>query len=46
ELAAFVGLVPCERSTGDDINKGSITHLGNQTLPLISQNSPKKVKKR
>lgn len=32
ELAAFVGLVPTERSTGDDINKGSITHLGNQLL--------------
>lgn len=32
ELAAFVGLVPSEKSTGDDISKGSITHLGNQIL--------------
>lgn len=32
EIAAFVGLVPRENSTGDKINKGSITHLGNQIL--------------
>ena len=32
ELAAFVGLVPCEYSTGDNIFKGRITHLGSQTL--------------
>jgi transposase len=32
EIGAFVGLVPREHSTGDRINKGSITHLGNQTL--------------
>lgn len=32
EIGAFLGLVPRENSTGDRINKGSITHLGNQTL--------------
>jgi len=32
EIGAFVGLVPRENSTGDRINKGSITHLGNQKL--------------
>lgn len=32
ELAAFIGLVPCESSTGDKIIKGSITHLGNTVL--------------
>ncbi len=32
ELAAFIGLVPCESSTGDRIIKGSITHLGNPVL--------------
>ena len=32
ELSAFVGLVPTERSTGDDINRGQITHLGNSIL--------------
>ena len=35
ELAAFVGLVPKEYSTGDTINKGSITQLGNQTLRFL-----------
>lgn len=35
ELAGFVGLVPTERSTGDKINKGNITHLGNQTLRFL-----------
>jgi transposase len=35
ELAAFVGLVPSEHSTGDNINKGPITHLGNQTLRFL-----------
>ena len=29
ELGAFFGLVPTERSTGDDIRRGFITHLGN-----------------
>jgi len=32
ELSAFVGLVPTERSTGDDVNRGSITHMGNRIL--------------
>lgn len=32
ELSAFVGLVPTEHSTGDDVNYGSITHLGNRYL--------------
>ncbi len=35
EIGAFVGLVPTERSTGDDINKGSITHLGNKTFRFL-----------
>jgi transposase len=32
ELSAFVGLVPTERSTGDDVNRGPITHFGNCLL--------------
>ncbi len=32
EIGSFAGLVPCEHSTGDNINKGPITHLGNYTL--------------
>jgi len=32
EIGAFVGVVPRENSTGDKINKGAITHLGNQNL--------------
>ena len=32
ELSAFVGLVPTEKSTGDDVNRGSITHLGSRIL--------------
>lgn len=32
ELAAFIGLVPCESSTGEKIAKGCITHLGNTVL--------------
>jgi transposase len=35
ELAAFIGLVPSEYSTGDTISKGSITHLGNKTLRFL-----------
>jgi transposase len=35
ELGAFVGLVPCEHSTGDTINRGSITHLGNRTVRML-----------
>ena len=29
EISAFFGLVPCENSTGDKVNRGPITHLGN-----------------
>ena len=32
ELAAFAGLVPTEYSTGDNISRGSITHLGDKSL--------------
>jgi transposase len=32
EIAAFLGLTPTERSTGDSVNRGSITHLGNKVL--------------
>jgi transposase len=32
ELAAFVGLNPGEKSSGDSVNRGSITHLGDKTL--------------
>lgn len=32
ELASFIGLVPSEKSTGNVINHGSITHLGNKFL--------------
>lgn len=32
ELAAFIGLVPSEHSTGDHIFRGRITHLGSQSL--------------
>ena len=32
EIAAFLGLTPGERSTGDSVNRGSITHLGNKVL--------------
>lgn len=35
ELAAFSGLSPRERSTGDTVKKGSITHLGSQTLRFV-----------
>lgn len=35
ELAGFVGLVPSEHSTGDTVNRGNITHLGNQTLRFL-----------
>jgi transposase len=35
ELGAFIGLVPRESSTGDTVNRGSITHLGNQTLRFL-----------
>jgi transposase len=32
EIGAFLGLTPSERSTGDSVNKASITHLGNKVL--------------
>jgi transposase len=32
ELGAFCGLVPSEYSTGDQIHKGPITHMGDSTL--------------
>ena len=35
ELGAFCGLVPREHSTGDSINRGSITRLGSETLRFL-----------
>jgi transposase len=35
EVGAFAGIVPRENSTGDKINKGGITHLGNKTLRFL-----------
>lgn len=35
ELASFVGLTPKERSTGDSVNRGSITHMGDKTLRFL-----------
>jgi len=35
ELAGFIGLSPREKSTGDSINRGSITHLGDKTLRFL-----------
>jgi len=35
ELAAFIGLTPKESSTGDDINRGSITQMGDKTLRFL-----------
>ena len=32
ELGAFCGLVPSEHSTGDQVHKGPITHMGDSTL--------------
>ena len=32
ELACFLGLTPWESSTGDKVNRGSITHFGNKVL--------------
>jgi transposase len=32
QLSAFLGLVPCEDSTGDDVNRGSITRTGDRRL--------------
>jgi transposase len=35
ELAAFVGLTPREKSTGDAVNRGSITQMGDKTLRFL-----------
>jgi transposase len=35
ELSAFLGLVPSENSTGDDVHRGSITHLGDRHLRAL-----------
>lgn len=35
ELAGFVGVAPREHSTGDTVWRGSITHLGDQTLRTL-----------
>ena len=35
ELASFIGLSPREKSTGDSVNRGSITHLGDKTLRFL-----------
>jgi transposase len=32
QLAAFTGMIPWERSTGEEVNKGCITHMGNKVL--------------
>ena len=38
ELSAFVGLIPTENSTGDNVNYGSITHLGSLQQIILYQN--------
>jgi len=35
ELAGFIGLTPCENSTGEDVNKGNITRSGDSYLRNI-----------
>jgi transposase len=35
ELAGFIGLSPREKSSGDTVNRGSITHLGDKTLRFL-----------
>jgi len=35
ELAGFIGLTPCEKSTGEDVNKGNITRSGDSYLRNI-----------
>ena len=35
ELAGFVGLTPKENSTGDSINRGPITRMGDKTLRFL-----------
>jgi len=35
EIAAFAGIVPKERSTGDTVRKGNITHMGDETFRYL-----------
>lgn len=35
ELAGFIGLSPKENSTGDNVNRGPITHMGDKTLRFL-----------
>ena len=35
ELGGFFGLTPREHSTGDNVSRGSITHLGNQVMRTL-----------
>jgi transposase len=35
ELAGFIGLSPRENSTGDSVNRGPITHMGDKTLRFL-----------
>jgi transposase len=35
ELAAFIGIVPREKSTGDSVQRGPISHLGDKTLRFL-----------
>ena len=35
QLAAFTGMIPWEKSTGDTENKGTITHMGNKILRTL-----------
>ncbi len=35
QLAAFTGMIPWEKSTGDVENKGPITHMGNKMLRTL-----------
>ena len=35
EIAAYVGVVPTEYSSGDKVSKGNITRLGNRTLRFM-----------
>ncbi|MHB9156310.1 MAG: IS110 family RNA-guided transposase [Endomicrobiales bacterium] len=32
QIGSFLGLVPCEKSTGDKVKRGSITRMGNTSL--------------
>ena len=32
QLSGFIGVVPCENSTGDEVNRGSITRSGDRRL--------------